>query len=397
MKSVNPALLLAVSFLAFSCAKEQRPAAKAGAAGETRQSSAHAGITGRIQDTTKTLLTGAHRSACDDKIEPLRQEIAAAIDARAAAILDYKTKNSIGDNYKAVPFGPTFVQERVTAPNPEDGWAEEVTPFSYYSDLYQKAKASGAMKDWSELNDQFRGWLLDEEGRIVKGYNYQLGREHVEPARQLWREIRDCDAKPDCTVPTLSEASRIFVESQFRYKEELAKVGAAASREKAREELKNFFDYVTGDVRYWDFKPNPAIRLTGESTWSLAVDPGPFANAGDQYKRYFHELWQADGGKVILELSQGTGLFRSVLGDEVGGRSKVNLDKKEIILMPGLRARTLAHELGHVIGFPDNYFSVFNPADCSYRDQSRPSDLMSSSATGQVLPEHWATMAVEFK
>jgi hypothetical protein len=58
-----------------------------------------------------------------------------------------------------------------------------------------------------------------------------------------------------------------------------------------------------------------------------------------------------------------------------------------------VQARALAHEIGHVLGFRDNYFTVWRNDICGYEYQSREDDLMSNSDKGLVLPEHWEELA----
>jgi hypothetical protein len=50
---------------------------------------------------------------------------------------------------------------------------------------------------------------------------------------------------------------------------------------------------------------------------------------------------------------------------------------------------TVAHEFGHVLGFADHYYSVWNDRNCYYSQSSGTGDIMSNSDRGLVTARHW--------
>jgi hypothetical protein len=68
-------------------------------------------------------------------------------------------------------------------------------------------------------------------------------------------------------------------------------------------------------------------------------------------------------------------------------------ENKTVTLFPNVKARSIAHEFGHVMGFNDRYYSVWNAAACEYKVQNSEEDIMSNSNYGVVLDEHWQDLA----
>jgi hypothetical protein len=72
-----------------------------------------------------------------------------------------------------------------------------------------------------------------------------------------------------------------------------------------------------------------------------------------------------------------------------GNRSFVN-HRKRILLVSNLAwTKTVAHELGHILGFDDHYYDVWHDRNCYYTQESRLGDLMSNSERGSITPRHW--------
>ena len=82
-------------------------------------------------------------------------------------------------------------------------------------------------------------------------------------------------------------------------------------------------------------------------------------------------------------------LFRFILEPEAGGRAYVSRIDSLVHLFPRGTSDTFQHEMGHVLGFKDNYYTVWAPGACSYREEGNEADIMSNGGTGRVLDTHW--------
>jgi hypothetical protein len=107
-------------------------------------------------------------------------------------------------------------------------------------------------------------------------------------------------------------------------------------------------------------------------------------------------IWSSETSKVKLNWSskqETPGLFEILFHPNSPDQRPFVLPyKKTMNLFPGNRTRSVAHEFGHVLGFDDHYYTVWDPDRCLYIYESNDFDLMSSSDSGDVTHEEWRTL-----
>jgi hypothetical protein len=391
-------LLIAAALLATACAKYKGAPAPAPAAPAAERRNAIANAS--LSVNAKKLLDGKFRSACDDRVEAGRQAVIAALDARAAEISAYQSAHPSSSLYRVVPFGPTYARERFSLPAVKEGWQRDSLSWDDIAKEFADAKAKPIGPEWVQLNSDVRGTLTDDVDRIANGANMQIDENSEGPLRRLYAELSACDADSSCTDPHFSPESLAFIPTMKRLKEQYdwwnaefqAKSGAPA----IRTALHRFLDWEKYDVAYFDYNRNAKVRATSPGHYVLPVDPGPFADAAEQLRHYVESLWHDDTHSVTLELAPAPDVYRVVLEDDPGGRSFVLWGKKEVHLDPYVRARSIAHEFGHVLGFPDHYYDVFDYDTCGYSSHYLENDLMSDSGIGSVLPAHWSELERQY-
>lgn len=150
--------------------------------------------------------------------------------------------------------------------------------------------------------------------------------------------------------------------------------------------------FLTPDIAVHTFRPNPSVRRVSRTEFEVKLDPGDFEGDANTLKKLFEKEWRSHGKKILIEWApedpaayQVRALFRS-------GRSYVSHREKSLVIANFSWVRTVAHELGHVLGFDDHYYSVWNDRNCYYTQESRLSDLMSSSDQGGIVSRHWALL-----
>jgi hypothetical protein len=132
-----------------------------------------------------------------------------------------------------------------------------------------------------------------------------------------------------------------------------------------------------------------------ENRWRLRLkSEGIDAETQQLFSRLMTEGWSDETRRVELdwEDSPATELFKFILETIPGGRPYVLRSDHTIHLYPLFTSDTFQHELGHVLGFQDNYFTVWSDASCSYREEYNSADIMSNSSTGRVLESHWQAL-----
>jgi hypothetical protein len=136
------------------------------------------------------------------------------------------------------------------------------------------------------------------------------------------------------------------------------------------------------------FRPNPGVARTGPRELTVRLDPGDFHGREKALRRILEPAWRGPGGyRLRIEWVSG-GAYR-LRAHHDSSRSFVNHKRRAMEFAHLAKTTTVAHELGHVLGFDDHYYSVWNGRNCYYLQEARLSDLMSSSDRGGITARHW--------
>jgi hypothetical protein len=138
------------------------------------------------------------------------------------------------------------------------------------------------------------------------------------------------------------------------------------------------------------FRPNPSVSREGKN-FVVRLDAGEFRGAEKKLEKIF-SAWSGQGHTLKIRWVQNDPDAYRMLAHSRSSRSYVNHHDKTMVIANFAWTRTLAHELGHILGFADHYYSVWNGRNCYYTQESRLSDLMSDSQFGRVTAEHWRIM-----
>lgn len=136
------------------------------------------------------------------------------------------------------------------------------------------------------------------------------------------------------------------------------------------------------------FRPNASTSRTGPREITVRLNPGEFKGAEKQLEALFTREWSRDGYTLRVRFENAPGLY-VLRANQRSARSFVNHRQKVLVLANYTFTRTAAHELGHILGFDDHYYSVWQGKNCYYTQESFLDDLMSNSERGRVTAAHW--------
>lgn len=139
------------------------------------------------------------------------------------------------------------------------------------------------------------------------------------------------------------------------------------------------------------FQPGKSVKRVGAKAFEIQLDPGEFEGHEAKLEKVIEDEWNSEGYSVRVrwaKSSEAAPLFRFRLLKS-SERSFVNRRSKTIEIANLAWTKTVAHEVGHILGFADHYFSVWNEKGCYYTQESRLSDIMSDSQRGRVTRRHW--------
>ena len=389
---LNLSLLLLLALALAGCAKEDKTRLQQGEPEIT-----HAALVGSISTNVQSLYESPWKEPCDEKYREKLQEIAAALDGRAEAIRNFQSAGSgTSSSYRVVRMGKTYVREKASPPSPKPGWGDEIYSWQDNIEYYEKIKNTPVDKYWVSLNDAVRGMLLDDVGRVVDGFNYDLDQSMQPQVEELKATLDACLANAGCTMPDFKPALVAFLKSQPTFGPFFGNLQRQDDPTKRREQVEKFKRRVDSDIRRYDFRINPAVKQVARGQFELPLDLGPFADVPDQLRRYVEGEWQGSGYKLTLRWKDQRDypdVFRILLGEQMGQRAYVSYSDKVVQLYPNVRARSIAHEIGHVLGFRDLYYTVWNPDKCHYVVRTKWSSLMGDPEDGVVLDEEWQELA----
>lgn len=146
--------------------------------------------------------------------------------------------------------------------------------------------------------------------------------------------------------------------------------------------------YLAPENTEHTFRPNRSVSREGR-IFVVKLDPGEFKGAEKKLERIFSQAWAGLGRAVKIRWVQGDPDAYRMRAHFRSSRSYVSHPEKEMVVANFAFTRTLAHELGHILGFADHYYTVWNERNCYYTQESRLSDLMSDSQRGRITAEHW--------
>lgn len=151
--------------------------------------------------------------------------------------------------------------------------------------------------------------------------------------------------------------------------------------------------YLRPEITEHRFRPNGAVRRSGRKEFTVALDAGEFTGHEEALAEIITREWQGNGYRVKIQWGReqpGAYRFEANLRS---GRTYVNHQRRAIVLENLAFTKTVAHEFGHVLGFDDHYYSVWNEQNCYYVQLARNGDLMSNSQRGHVQGRHWEILS----
>lgn len=144
---------------------------------------------------------------------------------------------------------------------------------------------------------------------------------------------------------------------------------------------------------HFHFHKEHTVKRIDAKTLELPLDSGDF-DKSELYKfeAIIAKYWSSP--KLSLKIKWVNNplnqmLFYRIMGFSLVGKATVNRADRVINLFSGTSEGVIAHEIGHVLGFSDVYFPIWESSKCRYVVQTNNSDIMSSPTYGSVMQKHW--------
>jgi len=240
----------------------------------------------------------------------------------------------------------------------------------------------------------------EDYSRVINGSNLGLDHTNIPHLEALSRVVSKCQEDSSCLELQFDGQLSLTVNSVPIYRAIDQWFRSSAEPEKRRRGISIFNNRLKRDLEDHRFRPNSALKVVKNEATSelrLALDGEAF---NDEEKgiieNFVQSIWKSEIAKVTLDWGSASAvrdLFKVLFHpNELGKRANVNYSNRTLNLYPGTRTRSIAHEFGHVLGFDDHYYTVWNPTDCAYVYEQNDHDLMSNSMSGEVTAEEWETL-----
>lgn len=391
-------LLFMAALTSVACGKKAKPPQ----AQQEQEKVEKGGISPDLVNQVHKVQAGEYAGSCDQKFKAIQLEITRDLDSRFHEIQKLMTDPSFNKNLRTVQAGPIVVNEYIQRKTPKVGWQEYSSNWEQIRADYEAIKNTATDKQWVYLAIDTSSILSDDADR-VEGYNMYLKRDSETYLRKLLSLVNTCQENPNCTDLALADESlKNFISTQPFYETYTQKLSASNhDRGKFYLPLEKFKRELESDLKRYTMRKTPSVKRFSESTYELMFDGSAFPeNVLPLIQSYVESIWKSPTHQVKLiwnkTLPTPSDLFKFILHLDGGSRAYVSYGKREVHLYSTVKNTSIAHEFGHVLGFKDNYYTYWNPSQCSYGNQYIETDLMSSSATGSVTDEAWEILNVTY-
>jgi hypothetical protein len=330
-----------------------------------------------IQGTSEDLAF----DACDLQYNALKMRAAEILDRRAGEITDFMKHLPINeDKAHYVNVGPTQLSEEKEFKIGNNEWQPDIRSWSEVAKLIENAQ--GAINwDLIDMNSIVRSLLLDDLNRIQYWENKDLDHEAESKLRRILSAVQMCSTTESCQSLNLSVDDTAFYNHMSLYATYHPLPTSRASK-RFFEELER---RLKRDLERFDFTKRDGVHALSPGVLQVDMDSGAFSGAEEFFNKIATQVWSRTSDLTLNIKWQNTGdfhPFKMIFEPLFGSRSYVHYSTREMHLFPQIPGRVFGHELGHVLGFSDNYHVVFHRDVCGYDYQTNMADVMSSSRTG---------------
>lgn len=358
---------------------------------------------GSLESIYAKAATSPYADACDREQAAQRVELARALDAKADVLKQYAATQPDSLTYYnsdlvRVELGPAYFFRSEYIEIPKDEWV--IDPSYDWGDIlafYTSIREAPVDGDWVRLNRLVRGVAYNDKLRLNGGWTWVLDHNSGRLLKSAIDAIKLCIERKDCAMPELASDEVKLLESHSPLRTAWASIVATADTEQRREKLRSF---LNGELskqyeRMYGLTPSSSIYRKSKKTLVVPLDSGAFSGAEREFEKIVASVWNSS--RLAIELkwlarAAFPEIFQLVLGAAIGERPFVSYTSKTLNLFNGNRITSVAHEFGHVLGFPDRYYTVWAADVCSYYSESNASDVMSDSSLGTPRAQDWDTL-----
>ncbi|NDG83861.1 MAG: hypothetical protein EBX52_02360 [Proteobacteria bacterium] len=342
------------------------------------------------------------KEPCDSKIFKLRHDLVGEImDLRKNPRSDPSPPGNpkrIKNHPEVIPFQRSFlVKEPDALTETPASWKTLETSWEGIRKLLDENRNLSPKDRYLLVNHLAQSLLLDDLFRSYYEVNQGINHDSVGQLAELDRTVKACFDNSSCITPALSTEQQTLVSRIPMYAKLAAELDNSTEESLKRKIIERFADRTRSDVQRYLYRgQDSAIRNETDSktVFKLALNQGALREEeADLVKTTIEGIWKSDPVSVDVnwtDSAPGMRLFKILFHIlEPGKRANTDPHDLTVNLYPGTNVRSIAHEAGHILGFPDHYYTIWDADKCTYTQYTLGNDIMSDSQSGSVTSEEW--------
>ena len=356
-------------------------------------------VTGTLSERLAKVIADDYAEPCDLIDKDRKQTLLAALE-RAVSAPDPSPQGRSEIPKDLIPFQGSFLKDTQKSPPTKSGWEVGTYGWTDALEYYEKRGDSMTREDWMYVNSLVMSVLMEDESRVLNGQN--LGFDHltIQYLPKIHAAVSACLKNEKCLIPEFTPEVALAARGIPIYSYYLQSLESVSQAETARKMVARFEKREASDEKDHQFNLNALLQkksMGSETIISLPLDAGDLGEEERKLtEKIIETVWSKPGVKISVtwesrnKIPDLFKIFFDLTG--TGKRPFVAYSNKSLNLFPYSRSRSIAHEFGHVLGFDDHYYTIWNPKVCAYVQESNQEDLMSDSESGEVTPDEWTEL-----
>lgn len=358
----------------------------------------HIAIEGSLEHEIQEIYSSQGLEDCDKRIRNDVLELAREMDRRQSEILAVASRRPRSPQQPSVRIaGAHFLLK--THATVEPGWQEIRASWTSFLKVFKEVLSTPTDEWWVEFDSHVRGLVSEDKYRLIFWTHPGVNRDALPTIQLALSKVDECLNQPEgtCVTPLIDEAHVIRFIHQSYYMRYYWQASQDISQPSAvrRQSLKKVKADLEGHARLFKFYKNPAVQFK-DGELEVPINVSSIFEGLEFFKFFLEDDWSFKENRLRMLPSDSDQAYRIVIDPSKSGRNHVNYNRKTLNLNNHSLTTSIAHEIGHVLGFPDTYYTSWDSSTCEYITQYRPDDIMSSTRTGGVLREHWDQIKQEY-
>ncbi|MBS1958044.1 MAG: hypothetical protein JST80_01100 [Bdellovibrionales bacterium] len=365
-------------------------------ADQAAQSNGHWEVTGPLSGVVDELSREKRAGKCDSAELDMKMEIVTAVDKKLEELSKNPESNKWDESQKAIKFHGGALLSMEMEKLKKSGYQTYDNSWKELYTYFKKNAANPPKEYWAIVNNYARS-LVSDDAKRIGGVNMGIDENTAPVIIDILTDTQKCAKDLSCVSPNYSKAELDAIAKVPYYTSYLADIHNSAQIGERRDLITGFVDRLQYDQDRYGFGLNDSIK-TRKNNDKIEIElPLIVKGFSTEDRKTLTDLiarWTDKNHSTLFRFVDGqdstAAKFYTLFFDNIPGkRDFTNTENREIHMIQYGDTRAFAHEIGHSMGFPDHYYEMWSPEQCTYTYRHNGDDIMSDHATGYVTDDEW--------